>query len=214
MMNIIDFHTHRLDATHALISVNPEVFKPQPGLYYSVGYHPWLNLEALTDDDFALLERCASHPQVLAIGETGMDTLRGSDLAVQREVFVRHLKLAADLHKPVVVHCVRTAQHILSARQNEGFSTLPLVVHGMRGNEHVAHTWLVEAECYLSYGARFNPKAIEVTPLNRLLIETDEADETIQEVAAQVANVLHLTAEQVLDLVAENTHRLLSGQCN
>lgn len=210
MMNIIDFHTHRQNATQALISVSPKDFKPQPGMYYSVGYHPWLDLEELTDDDFALLEICARHPQVLAIGETGMDSLRGRDLAIQREVFVRHLKLAADLRKPVVVHCVRTAQQILSARQNEGFSTLPLIVHGMRGNEHVARTWL-EAGCYLSYGARFNPAALHITPLDRLLIETDEADETIQEVAAQVASVLRLTADQVLDLAAANSRRLLQG---
>ena len=210
-MNIVDFHTHRLDATQALISVNPGDFKPQPGLYYSVGYHPWLNLETLTDNDFGLLETCARHPQVLAIGETGMDSLRGSDLAIQRKVFVRHLKLAADLRKPVVVHCVRTAQQILTARQNEGFFTLPMVVHGMRGNEHVARTWL-EAGCYLSYGARFNPAAVRITPSERLLIETDEAHETIQEVAAQVANALHLTADQVLDLAAANTRRLLLGE--
>ena len=210
-MNIVDFHTHRLDATQALISVNPGDFKPQPGLYYSVGYHPWLNLGTLTDDDFILLEQCARHPQVLAIGETGMDNLRGSDLAIQRKVFVRHLKLAADLRKPVVVHCVRTAQQILTARQNEGFFTLPMVVHGMRSNEHVARTWL-EAGCYLSYGARFNPAAVRITPSERLLIETDEAHETIQEVAAQVANALHLTADQVLDLAAANTRRLLLGE--
>ena len=101
MMNIIDFHTHRQDAPQALISVNPRDFKPQSGLYYSVGYHPWLNLGTLTDDDFTLLEHCALHRQVLAIGETGMDSLRGSDLAVQRAVFVRHLRLAADLHKQI-----------------------------------------------------------------------------------------------------------------
>lgn len=212
MINIIDFHTHRLDATQALISVNPGDFKPQPGLYYSVGYHPWLNLEILTDDDFALLEKCARHPQVLAIGETGMDSLRGCDLAVQREVFIRHLKLAAGLHKPVVVHCVRTAQQVLATRHQEGLADVPLIIHGMRGNERVARTWL-EAGCYLSYGARFNPKAVEVTPLNRLLIETDETDETIQEVAARVAHVLHLSADQVLDLAAANT-RLLLEQCD
>ena len=213
MMNIIDFHTHRQGATRALISVNPKDFKPQPGLYYSVGYHPWMDLGTLTDDDYTLLEQCARHPQVLAIGETGMDTLRGNDLDVQREVFVRHLKLAANLRKPVVVHCVRTAQQILATRRQEGFTAVPLVVHGMRGNEQVARTWL-EAGCYLSYGARFNPAALRITPFDRLLIETDEADETILEIAAQVATVLHLTADQVLDLAAANSRRLLLGECD
>ena len=210
MMTILDVHTHHLDATEALIAVNPGDFKPQPRRYYAVGYHPWMPLDGLSDDDFTLLEQCARHPQVLAIGETGMDSLRGSDLAVQETVFIRHLKLAADLKKPVVVHCVRTVQQILTARRREGLIDVPLIIHGMRGNEHVARTWL-EAGCYLSYGARFNPAAVCLTPKDRLLIETDEADGTIQEVAAQVANVLQLTADQVLDLAAANTRQLLQG---
>ena len=213
MMTILDAHTHRLDASDALIAVNPGDFMPQPGLYYSVGYHPWQQLERLSEDDFALLEQCARHPQVLAIGETGMDSLRGSDLTIQEAVFIRHLKLAADLNKPVVVHCVRTVQQIISARRREGLTDVPLIIHGMRSNEHVARTWL-EAGCNLSYGSRFNPAAVLITPLDRLLIETDEANETIQDVAAQVASVLHLTADQVLDLAAANTRRLLLGQCD
>lgn len=213
MMDILDFHTHRQDATGALISVNPSDFRPQPGNFYSVGFHPWLPLDTLTDEDFDLLEQCARHPQVLAIGETGMDSLRGSDLAVQREVFVRHLRLAAQLHKPVVVHCVKTAQQILATRRQEGFTAVPLVVHGMRGNEHLARTWL-EAGCCLSYGARFNPRAVEATPPDRLLIETDEADITIREVAALVAQALHCSAEQVIEQAAANISRLLQVRQN
>lgn len=211
MMDIIDFHTHRLDATQALISISPGDFKPQPGLYYSLGYHPWLNPESLTEDDFALLEKCARHPQVLAIGETGMDTLQGGDLKLQEAVFARHLRMAALLHKPVVVHCVRTSQQILAIRRREGLTSVPLAIHGMRGNEHVARTWL-EGGCYLSYGARFNPKAVEATPRDRLLIETDESHETIQEVAAQVADVLKCSADEVMAQAAANARRLLALQ--
>lgn len=211
MIDILDFHTHRLDATRALISVSPADFEPQPGLYYSVGYHPWLPLETLGEDDFALLEQCARHPQVLAVGETGMDSMRGSDLKLQEAVFVRHLRLAAQLHKPVVVHCVRTSQQILAIRRREGLTEVPLAIHGMRGNEHVAQAWLEEG-CCLSYGARFNPKAVEVTPRDRLLIETDEAHETIQQVASQVAHVLKCSTAEVMALAAANARRLLQLQ--
>ncbi len=210
MMTILDFHTHRTDANQALISVSPKDFSPQPGRYYSVGYHPWLPLETLSEDDFALLEQCARHPQVLAIGETGMDSLRGNDLVTQEMVFVRHLRLAGDLHKPVVVHSVRTAQQILAARRREGLTQVPLIVHGMRGNERVARTWL-EAGCYLSYGVRFNPKAVEATPRDRLLIETDEAHETIQEVAAMVADALKCSADDIMALSATNARHLLAA---
>lgn len=211
MISILDFHTHRHDATGALISVNPQGFNPHCGLYYSVGFHPWLPLETLGEDDFAMLEQCARHPQVLAIGETGMDSRRGSALEIQEAVFLRHLSLADTVHKPVVIHSVRTTQQILTARRRASLSHVPLVIHGMRGNEHVACTWLEEG-CYLSYGAHFNPQAVEATPSDRLLIETDEAHETIQEVAARVANVLRVSADEVMALATANARRLLQTE--
>ena len=98
-MDILDIHTHRTDATAAVISVDPREFDPQPGRWYSVGFHPWYDVDKLTEDDFSLLERCARHAQVVAIGETGMDKLRGGDLDIQATAFIRHLQLAHDLEQ-------------------------------------------------------------------------------------------------------------------
>lgn len=207
-MDILDFHTHHADAEGALISVNPRQFDPQPGLWYSVGFHPWDNVDTLTDDDFILLEQCARHPQVLAIGETGMDRLRGAGLDVQAAVFIRHLQLAAELGLPVVAHCVRAAQEILAARHQAGLTTVPLAIHGLRANEHVARM-LLDAGCDLSFGIRFNPDALRSTPLDRLLIETDDAPVTIQEVADSIASVLQMSSEQVIKTAAGNAQRLL-----
>ena len=207
-MSIIDFHTHRLNASDAMISVNPSQFDPQPGQWYSVGFHPWHDVDILTDDDFSRLERCAHHVQVLAIGETGMDTLRGASLEIQARVFERHFSIAAAVNKPLVVHSVRTAQNILSVRHRSGQTAVPLAIHGMRANANVAHM-LLEAGCYLSFGPRFNPAALLATPLDRLLIETDDGDITIDEVAAAVADALHLTATQVMSLASTNAATFL-----
>ncbi|MBR5169491.1 MAG: TatD family hydrolase [Muribaculaceae bacterium] len=207
-MNILDFHTHHAQATDALISVEPRQFDPQAGKWYSVGVHPWDTVEAVTDADFDLLKQCATHAQVLAIGETGLDSLRGGDIETQTALFVRHLQLAHDVCKPVVVHNVRTTQQILNARRQAGLTDVRLAIHGMRGNAHVARTLLDEG-CYLSYGLRFNPEALATTPLDRLLIETDDSDITIQDVATRVALVLGLSTEVITTTAAENARRLL-----
>lgn len=206
---ILDFHTHHLDAADALIAVDPRDLDPVEGRYYAVGYHPWHDVARLTDEDFALLERCARHPQVLAVGETGMDALRGGGLDVQANVFVRHLQVAREVGKPVVAHCVRTAQQIIAARRRAGLDDVPLAIHGMRGNEHVARM-LLDAGCYLSFGARFNPRAVQVTPLERLLIETDEEAITIGEVAARVAAALNVPVGRIKQAAAGNAQRLLN----
>ena len=207
-MDLLDIHTHRTDATAAVISVDPREFDPQPGRWYSVGFHPWYDVDKLTEDDFSLLERCARHAQVVAIGETGMDKLRGGDLDIQATAFIRHLQLAHDLGEPVVAHCVRAAQQMLTARRQAGLNDVPLVIHGMRSNEHVARM-LLDAGCYLSFGARFNPAALRSTPLDRLLIETDDAPDTIQEVADAVATTLQMSSDQIIKTAAGNAQRLL-----
>jgi len=208
MIDILDFHTHRLDATAALIAVDPRHFNPLPGKWYSVGFHPWDDVGALTDEDFDLLARCARHPQVLAVGETGMDRVRGDDLPVQEAVFIRHMQLARELGKPVVVHSVRATQDILAARRRAHLDDVILAIHGMRAGANVART-LLNAGCYLSYGPRFSPEALSVTPLDRLLIETDDSDMAITAVAAQVAAALNLSPVQVAETAAGNAQRLL-----
>ena len=209
MIDILDFHTHRLDASAALIAVDPRRFDPQPGKWYSVGFHPWDDVDTLTAGDFDLLGQCACHPQVLAIGETGMDTRRGAALDIQASVFIRHLQLAQELVKPVVAHNVRATQYILDARRKAGLDDVTLVIHGMRGNAHVARS-LLDAGCYLSYGPRFNEEALQATPLHRLLLETDDSDVAITDVAALVAQTLNLPIEEVITHISSNTHSLLS----
>lgn len=209
MMDILDIHTHRQDATAALIAVDPRRFDPQPGKWYSVGFHPWDDVHMLTAGDFDLLRQCACHPQVLAVGETGMDSRRGAALDTQASVFLRHLQLAQELSKPVVVHNVRSTQHILDARRKAGFGDVTLIIHGMRGNANVART-LLDAGCYLSYGPRFNEEALQATPLDRLLIETDDSEVAIADVATRVAQTLHLTPAEITTVVANNAQRLLN----
>ena len=203
MMDILDFHTHRLDATGALIAVDPRRFDPQPGLWYSVGFHPWDNVENLTDSDFDLLRQCAGHPQVLAVGETGIDRLRGGSIALQQDVFIRHLRLAHELGKPVVVHNVKATQDILAARHWADLDDVTLVIHGMRGNTNVARS-LLDAGCYLSYGPRFNAEALKITPMDRLLIETDDSDTPITAVALLAAQTLHLTVDEITSTATAN----------
>lgn len=207
-MPILDFHTHRLDAEGALISVDPRQFDPLPGRYYSVGFHPWHDVDRLTAGDWALLERCAQHPQVLAIGETGMDTLRGCDLDIQADAFLRHLQLAHALGKPVIAHCVRTAQRLLDVRRHAGLTDVTLTIHGMRANERVARL-LLDGGCFLSFGDRFNPATLAATPLDRLLIETDDSPTPIGDVATAVAQTLQIPTQQLQDLVTANAHRCL-----
>src|SRR6478736_7471791 len=71
-------------------------------IFTSVGIHPHDAAKA-EDRHFELMERLASHPKVLAIGETGLDYHYDySPRDVQREVFKRQLDVAARANLPVI----------------------------------------------------------------------------------------------------------------
>ena len=169
---MLDFHTHNPHATDALISVEPQEFAPTPGHHYSVGIHPWHTAE-VTSDTIDRLDQAAAHPAVLAIGETGLDRLRGADLDRQTAILRHHIDLSERLHKPLVLHIVRAYPEIITLKRQLR-PTQPWVIHGFRGKPALARQ-LLDAGFYLSLGERFNPDTAPIIPADRLLIETDES---------------------------------------
>jgi len=76
-----------------------------PGLWASVGIHPH-DAKDMDRASAGRLRELAGRPRVVAIGETGLDFYRDlSPRDLQRDAFLRHLELAAELHLPVICHC-------------------------------------------------------------------------------------------------------------
>ncbi len=204
---MLDCHTHRPDAAHALISVMPDEFSPEQGRLYAVGLHPW-HIDASAQRQFAALEKIADSAQVVAIGETGLDSRRGAPLQEQAQWFARHIALAEKVDKPLVIHCVRTSQQVLAAWRGSG-KRVPWLIHGFRGNAHVVAP-LVQAGFYISFGEHFNAEALRSVPLHRLLAETDDSPMPIEQVVAQLATSLQMPPERLERVVADNLQRFLN----
>lgn len=170
-----DIHTHRLDAgPDAVICVDPSE-TPLPELradrHYSVGIHPW-RAHLATPEAWAELGRLAASPLVVAIGEAGLDTLRGPALAeVQTPVFVRQAELAETLGKPLIIHAVRSWQQLIALRRSMRPS-VPWIIHGFRGNPQLARQ-LLDHGFDLSLGPRHNPATLAIIPPHRLHRESD-----------------------------------------
>lgn len=203
---IKDIHTHRIDAREAVISVNPWEFNPVEGLYYSVGIHPWQAARA-AEADFDRLAECATSGNVLMIGECGIDKLRGGELSMQTGVLERHIALSEQVCKPLVLHCVRASNELCRLRRQLRPS-MPWIVHGFRGNAHVA-SQLLDAGFYLSYGERFNPEALAITPAYRLLAETDESLLPIDEIHRRLAASRQIEVVEFVRHVEEVVKELL-----
>lgn len=208
VMTLVDIHTHLPGNRNAVLSVNPADFSPEPGQFYSVGWHPW-ELPPLDAAHLDILANAAHHPQVIALGETGLDSLRGGSMQLQQQWLEAHISLAEDVGKPLVVHLVRSAATLITLWRKTQPHHVPLVVHGMRSNAHVARMLLDEG-FYLSFGWRFNPAALLITPEERLLIETDDdPTHSIHSVAAIVAAARNTHQEDITNTAAVNVKRLL-----
>lgn len=197
---IIDSHTHN-PAPGAVINIDPVAIPPrslklEDGMLYSVGIHPW-HAGCYTQRDVERLRRLASDPRVVAIGETGLDSVhvtyewvkRGNveeivqalpDIDKQMELLKLHIELSELTGKPLLLHVVKRYPEIMKLRLRLK-PTQPWVIHGFRGKPGLAKD-LLHWGFYLSYGEKFNPESVEATPPDRMLAETDESQVPFAEI--------------------------------
>lgn len=210
-MRILDIHTHHTapqPEAIVAICVHKEFAMPEfePGQAYSIGIHPWDTVEDTSALEWTVLEELAARPDVLAIGESGIDlTPKGGPMFRQLQVFKRQVELSEKLAKPLVVHDVKAHDIIIGARRDLK-PKQNWAIHGFRNKKEVAEM-LLRAGCYISFGIEFNHDALLAMPADRILAETDESKHSIEDVIAHISNV---RGEDMTFIIAENTLRFLN----
>lgn len=196
----IDIHVHNRyedDDVMLLLNLFPgDTDKIGPSGYYSVGLHPWHINDAALTSDISAVNEAAGNPKVLAIGEIGLDKKIAVPYIDQLKVFEQQLEIAEKFKKPVIIHCVKAYDDILSIRKK--FSqVIPWIIHWFSASEQIAAE-LIKSNCYLSFGQMLfkeNSRAYGVfknMSLNHVFFETDDTGVSISQVyqkAAQVRNV-------------------------
>jgi TatD DNase family protein len=181
-----DQHTHHTDAPpgQALINVPMKMLEGAPfdlaaGNSYSAGLHPMY--EGSWSAAYAALQRIARQQQIAAIGECGFDKRSPVPMEEQARWFELQLRLSEELHKPVIVHCVRAWQELLQLHRRVP-ATVQRIVHGFRGKPELARQ-LLDAGFVLSFGPKFNVDALRCCPEQRRRMETDDSPVSLEEVA-------------------------------
>ena len=161
------------------------VAEDHAGLVAGVALHPneapRLAAEGRLDEALAEIERLArAHEKVRAVGETGLDFFRtgpeGRDAQVTS--FTRHLDLAKRLGKTLVIHDRDAHDAVLDVIDAEGPPDR-WVMHCFSGNPRFARACL-DRGAHLSFAGTITFKnaqplrdALAVTPVDRILVETD-----------------------------------------
>jgi TatD DNase family protein len=200
----IDIHVHGgtpaagifiLESLMAHEEKTPEDF---PGVSYTYGIHPWFLNENNFIQQLDSVKDKVDNPEIIAIGEAGFDKLRGPSIELQRKVFEGQITISEGLKKPVVIHCVKAWDELLSVRIKLK-PKMPWLVHGFRGNVNLAHQ-LLSKGMYLSIWYDFairteSSDLLRVLPRDRIFLETDGADVSIKAIYEKVANDLAVSVE-------------------
>lgn len=155
-----------------------EVAAVQPGVGATVAIHP---NEARSADGAAYAEiaQLAALPQVVGVGETGLDYYwKRVEPAVQQAAFRWHIDLAKRVDKPLVIHDRDAHADILAILAAEG-APRHTIFHCFSGDEAMARL-CVRRGYVLSFAGTVTFKnaaglreAARVVPAGQLLVETD-----------------------------------------
>lgn len=191
---LIDFHTHR----------------PLPAGAYgfdSGGLHPW-QCAGDTEARLTRLDAAATRGELQLIGECGLDRCCTTPWSTQTYAFEQQLLLAERHALPVVIHCVRAYNEVLALRlrgvvYGKRRWSQPWILHGFASSSTMAQQ-LQRAGLLLSFGhALLSTRGAKVREALRsvgqgaFLLETDEAECTIDEVYAVAADVMGVDVAQV-----------------
>lgn len=155
--------------------------KMAPGTaHFTAGVHPHYATE-LTADGLADLRELLSHPNAVAVGETGLDYNRNlSPPNVQRAALEAQVDLACTVNKPLFLHEREAATDLLAILDNFKDRLPRCVVHCFTGDEAIAQQY-IERGFYVGITGWVGQKkrnqdllrALQVIPPERMMLETD-----------------------------------------
>ena len=151
-------------------------------VWAAFGFHPH-NAKYYNDLlEYKLCERL-QHPKAIALGEIGLDySVRSqSEVDIQKEVFLRQVKLAEVWNKPLVIHCREAENDVFDILSSNLPKDWRIHLHCYTGNYEIARKFLNHfPKLYLGVsGIVTFPKASQVhnvvfnAPIERMVLETD-----------------------------------------
>ncbi len=224
--------------------------KYKEGIYAAVGVHPH---DADEDWDYEFFKNLAKDPKVVAIGECGLDYAvfvrkqserlqkRASAEAesegglqqeqiiknLQKEIFVKHIELAKEVQKPLMIHCREAFDDLIKIliTHNSLLNTPPGILHFFTGSLADAKK-LLERGFYFTFGGliTFNrdfDEIIKFIPKDKILLETDapyvapapyrgKRNEPLYiiETAKKLAEIKDVAFEEICRQTTENAKRV------
>ncbi len=251
MVSLIDSHCHLdLEPLHSLL---PHIVQEARSVgvcgYLVPGVNPdgWPGISALAEENFQILPAYGIHPmhagclddfvleqlrqralQGIAIGEIGLDPSYHVPMELQERVFRDQLRLAVSCGLPVLIHCRRAFQRVLTIMVEEHADQVGGIMHAFSGSVEMAGEFIrlnfaISISGTVTWNNAVKPLRLACElPLEHLVLETDAPDMTpqryrgvfnrpawITETAQRVAEVRGCPLEDIARATTANVRRIL-----
>lgn len=196
-------HTHH--SSNEKFEILQTALFSNPSSFHSIGIHPWEadNFDAPTVSD---LLKSNLNQNTLAIGECGLDWLKGPDLKVQTSIFEQQILFSESNEFPLIIHCVKAWNELLVIRKKYQPKQV-WVFHGFA--KYGILEQVIKSGMMVSLGAGIihHPKReeiVKIIPDNQLLLETDDLPFEIQQIYDCVAELKKISLQELNEVITHN----------
>jgi TatD DNase family protein len=196
-----------------------------PQILPAFGIHP-MHGDCVNDQTLGRLRELAGHS--VAIGETGLDPAYTVPLEQQEQAFREQIRVALACGLPVLIHCRKVFQRLLTIMREEGACQVGGIMHAYSGSVEMAREFIklgfaISISGTVTWDNAVKPlRAARELPLDHLVLETDAPDMTPQiyrgrfnrpawllETAQRVAEVRGIALDEVGRITTGNVRRVL-----
>lgn len=180
-------------------------------VFYSVGVHP-MKLAGLGENVFTGIEDTTRMEKVIAIGECGLDRRSPICMETQEEILEVQVRLAEELCKPLIIHCVKAYSELIAVKKRTK-SSQPWIIHGYNNNEQILRQ-LLDHGFYISMGAallnsRSNAfRLLRMIPMERLFLENDDKKVEISVIYEMASTILEVDVEMLKEIIRNNYNKV------
>ena len=195
-------------------------------MYGTVGISP-NDVEDVSIQDIEKIRDMAKNEKIVAIGEIGLDYYWNKEnKELQKEFFIKQIRLADELNLPIVIHCRDAVMDTLDILKHEINPQRRGIFHCCMLNKELIKE-AVKLGFYISFSGNITFKSakpqepINEVPLDRILIETDSPYLTpepfrgkrndsinIKLVAQKIAEIKNMDLAQIAKITYENAERI------
>ncbi len=218
----LDIHTHQAYFSEAItfiknLRIGVDNTEELPLAHYSAGIHPWDTATIDCIQGLETIKILAQNKKILAIGECGLDKLKGTSLTAQADILLKQLHLAYEHGLPVILHIVKSYNDLLEIIKP--LENRPkMLIHGFIGGLELMNQ-LTQQSFYLSFGKGIlnqlpkNIAAFQAISEHQFFLETDVNPTSIEEIYKTAVNLRGVSLEALQNQITQNFKRWTLAGC-